>query len=533
MPVIPTYKSKILPIVRAPQLMVPSTAVSTAISDVGKQVAGIGAKFKRAEEVAQYNENMKSLREELTELRFSFAERQDFENFQEDFQKETSGIAKKHFEGMRDNSFWGSFEAHMDGAIISTEAAVRSMKRRKQIDFGRASYSDAMEKMAEDYGKATEVEKKNLLVQAEDITNLNAEVGHISQQEAQKALSDFRHNAMRSDVWHSARLMGYEEGIKWLQNEKNAPQLTREERNSMIAQLRRDWNIQKVEDKEKERKLNDFTYDAFLEKIVGWERGEGPLPTHTEIMGSPLTDPKLKVQLMSYLDSVEKERNPFLNSDPKIFADVISGLYINLEDWNRDRIINYMGAGLSTQHTLYALKEYERLITVPSPKKDSQLALSIKILNRAANEGMFIGKELKTEATDKEIIDNYRMHAKLIAELVNRSKEEDPVEVTRELMKPYVDRKIEHWMTKAWRDAFGRTTVQEEERIREEATQQLQEEGELVTEDSINERIEEIRKRAREGEEEIEVDEEEEKVIKGSVEEVIEMIRRRRAGEEE
>lgn len=527
MPIIPTYESRVVPVVSPSRLITPRVGVGAAVTEVGKALTNIGAKFRRAEEVTQYNENIRGLRENLTELRFSFLGRQDFDKFQEDFQKGATAIAKKHFDAMQGNSLWGSFEAHMNGAINSTEVAVRTIKRKKQVDFGRASYAATMEKMAEEYGRATEVEKENIMIQADDVTHLNADVGYISQQEAQKTISIFKYNSMKSDAWYTARALGYEEGISWLQGEENAPQLEREDRNSMIAQLRRDWNIEKVEKKEKERKLNDLTYDSFLEQIVGWERGEGPLPTHTEIMGSPLTDPKLKVQLMSYLDTVEKAENPFLNSDPKIFAEIISGLYTNIEEWNRERIVPYMGAGLSTQHTLYALKEYERLITVPAPKKDSQLALSIKILNRAAAEGMFIGKDLKTEATDREIINNYAMQAKVLSELVNRSKEEDPIEVTKELMKPYVDRKIESWLTRSWRSFFD-SKAYEEEYIREEAIQQLQEGGDLVTEDTIADTIEEIRKRNRGEEEEIEVDEKEQETIKGSIEELLQKIRKAR-----
>jgi len=300
---------------------------------------------------------------------------------------------------------------------------------------------------------------------------------------------------MKSDAWYTAKALGYEVGIEWLQLEKNAPKLTREDRNSMIANLRRDWNIEKVEDKEKERKLNALSYDNFLEQMVGWEKGECPLPSHDEIMKSPISDPKMKAQLMQYLDSVEKAENPFLNSDPRTFGEVVTGLYTNIDEWNRGKIIAYMGAGLSTQHTLFALKELERLLKVPAPKKDSQLSLGLRILNRAASEGMFIGKDLKKEATDQEIINNYSMHARAISELLHRAEEEeDPIEVTKELMKPYVDRKIESWLTRKWREIFD-SKEYEEQYIREEAIQQLQEEGELVTEDSITQAIEAIRER--------------------------------------
>lgn len=491
MPTIPRYESEVVPAVRRGQLITPNVEVGRAFVGLGRTLTQIGAKFKRGEEVTQYNESMRGLRKDLTELRFSFAERSDIENFPEDFRKSSNEIARKRFEEMKDNSLWGSFEAHMDGAINSTEIAVKTMKRRKQIDLGRASYATTIEEMAEEYGKATEMEKRNILIQAEDVTRLNVNVGYISHQEAQVAMKDFRYNAMKSDAWHTASALGYEEGISWLQDEENAPKLTREDRNSLVAHLRRDWNIEKAENREKERQLNNLAYDNLLEQIVGWEKGEALLPTHTEIMQSPISDPKQKAQLMSYLDSVEKAKNPFLNSDPQTFGDVISGLYLNIDEWNREKIIEYMGAGLSTQHTLYALKEYERLTTVPSPKRDSQLALSIRILNRAAAEGMFIGKDLKTEATDQEIINNYAMHAKTLSELINRT-DEDPIEVTKELMKPYVDRKIENWFTNTWNKLF-KSEAYLEQNIREEAIEKLQEEGELVSEESISEAIEELR----------------------------------------
>jgi len=524
MPDIPRYVSEMTPQVRGAQLYTPSGAVGRAFVELGRTVVQIGAKFKRAEEVTQYNESMRGLREDLTELRFSYAERSDFENFQEDFQKDSSTIAKKYFEEMKDNSLWGSFEPQMDGAIISTEVAVRIIHRRKQVDYGRASYASTMETLADEYGKATDMEKTNILVQAEDATRMNKEVGYISQQEAQKAIRDFKYNAMKSDAWYLARAMGFEEGIKWLQNEKNAPRLTREDRNSMVAHLRRDWNIERVENKERERKLNNLTYEKFLEQMVAWENDkENPLPSHAEVVDSPITDPKMKAQLMAYLDSVEKAENPFLNSDPKVFGEVISSLYLSPEDWNEGEIIKYMGKGLSVQHTLYALKEYERLTKVPAPKKDSQLALGIRILNRAAAEGMFIGKDLKTEATDLEIINNYSMHAKTLSELISRANaEEDPIAVTKELMKPYVDRKIERWIKRAWRSFFD-TKEYKEEYIREEAIQQLQEEGELVTEDTISETIEKIRKRN--------VGEEEETIEEGPLKELIEGIKEKRNAE--
>jgi len=493
MPTIPTHESQITPVVGGGSTIMPNLATGTAIENMGKTVDSIADKFKRANEVTQYNENMRNLRKELTSLRFSFAERPDFEEFPKDFQRDSTLIVKKYSEGMADNSLWGQFEARMDGAINNTEISVRTVGREKQIDFGRASYTSTMGELADEYGKATEQEKVNIKSQANDMSMLNVDAGYISNQEAQSSVKQFNYNAIKADSWYTARALGYKEGIKFIQNESNFPSLNKSDRNTMVSQLRRDWNIEKVEIKEEEKKVDNLTYESFLEQLVSWEEGEGSLPSHGEIMQSPISDPKWKAQLMEYMDAVGREKNPFLNSDPQKFGEVIGGIIMNSGSWSKGDIISLMGKGLSTKDTLFALKQFEAITKVPEPKKNSQLILGIKTLDRALRDGMFIGEELE-KATDLEVINNYAMHAKTIAELVNRVNEgEDAIDVAKQLMKPYVDKKIRAFY-KVWWDKFFNPEEYREENIREDAIQKLQEEGDLITEGTIQRTIEGMRK---------------------------------------
>lgn len=495
MPTIPSYDSKSLPSGEGTAPMIsPFTARGIGLTRLGKGISDIAAKFERAREVTEYNDNMREMRKELVELRFKYMERTDFENFLTDFEEDSGKVISKYSEKMEGNSLWDSFEPHMDNAILNTEISVRTMSRDKQIDQGRASYADAMDKTAEDYGRATDEEKENLRVHARDMTDMNMDVGYISKQEGGKAIKKWEYDAMKSDVWHTARSMDFAEGIAWLQNEENSPKLEREDRNSFIAEVRRDWNIKKVQDKQKQDELDDLTYSNFLEQIVAWEDGEGLPPSHRDIMDSPISDPKVKAQLMGYVDAIGKEMDPYLNSDPQTFGEILTGLYLNTAEWDKRKIASYMGAGLSARDTLLVLHEYERLTQEKDPKKYSKLVQGIETLKKALSEGMFVGKDLK-EATDKEIIDNYTMHSRALTMLLQRAHaDEDPIEVTRDIMRPYVDRKTMGWLDKAWGKIWG-TTPYKEFTIREEAIKELQEEGALVTDEAINRKIEEIRKR--------------------------------------
>jgi len=504
MPIIPSYDAQSLPSGEgtAPRIS-PLTGTGVGLIHLGKGISDIAAKFKRAREVTEYNDNMREMRKELVDLRFKFMERTDYDDFLDDFQEASQLMVSKYAERMEGNSMWDSFEPHMDNAILNTEVSVRTMARDKQIDHGRATYAAAMEDSAEDYGRATREEKENLKVYAYDMTDMNVSAGYITRQEAQKFLRDWDYNAMKSDAWYTSKHMDFDEGIAFLQDEKNFPDLKREDRNSFIAEIRRDQIIKKVQDKEKQDKLDDLTYTNLLEQIVSWEDGEGLLPSHRDILDSPISDPKVKTALMGYVDAVGREKNPYLVSDPQTLGDTITDMYLNTGDWDKKRIASLMGAGLSARDTLMMLHEYENLTQERDPKKYSKLVQGIDTLKKAQVEGMFIGKDLK-EATDKEIINNYTMHSRALSMLLQRAHAgEDPIEVTREIMRPYVDKKVMGWLDKTWGMVF-KTPAYKEYTIREEAIMELQDEGALVTDESINAKIEEIRKREEEiiGEEE-------------------------------
>jgi hypothetical protein len=329
MPIIPTYESQLVPTRRAPQRITPRVETGAAITRLGGTVLDIGLKFKRAEDVSQYNESLKSLRGDLMSLRFSFSERSDFGSFQEDFRKEAALIVKNRSEAMKNNSLWGSFESQMDGAIASTEVAVRTMKRRKQVDFGRASYTTTMEQMAEEYGSATDVEKRSLIVQAEDITQLNADVGYITQQEAQKAIKNFGYNAMKSDAWESARIMDFEEGISWLQNEGNVPKLAKEDRNNMIAQLRRDWAAQIREQEKLETSLEEEHKKQIAENdFVAWQEFHTGNLTMSEL--NSLASLR-RISLKTYNAIVGKYKEEIPENDANVVGELSESLELGVD----------------------------------------------------------------------------------------------------------------------------------------------------------------------------------------------------------
>jgi len=198
MPRIPTYTAQVSP--PAPQvagLMDPGVAAAPyrELAKIGPVIADFAAKMLQARRVTDLSNARTGALKEVMDFETSLAGRQDFENFEREYNDKIEDIKVRAREELTDNVVYRAFETDFADLAIRKSSAVRGLADRKRIQFGRASFFNNMTTRLGMLADADELTRTNILDQARIDTAAAVAVGYLNAEEGARGLHAFLEQA--------------------------------------------------------------------------------------------------------------------------------------------------------------------------------------------------------------------------------------------------------------------------------------------------------------------------------------------------
>lgn len=242
-----------------------------------------------------------------------------------------------------------------------------------------------------------------------------------------------------------------------LKDKDNYPELQGSERETLrehaqdaLARMRRDRN-------ELQREALDEKNRLFLQANV-----DGTLTQRTVLSSDlPFEAQRFWIDRLNAQDKAAAKlpanQNPFEHSDPEIRGKILTEMMLHPEQWTEQRILGFMGRGLSTNHTLQAVNilKAKNKKTGDLPPQYDPLRRAMNQLDNLRNHFAFLPKgtpEPKPgEVTREARFENGKNYNKVVDKVLARVEAgQDPMEAVEEEMKPYFEDKARGWFDWLW-----------------------------------------------------------------------------------
>lgn len=243
--------------------------------------------------------------------------------------------------------------------------------------------------------------------------------------------------------------------IEALKTPANFAVLTGPERNALKNHAEETINRRKRLAKEAEQERVDQLNTNLLEKNVAGQLTIGEvLSIPDDVLG--FKNKQFWVDRMTQQAKEEgKEKDPFEKSDGATRAQVLAGVLGNPSQWPTEKILGYMGQGLSTTHALQLVNIQKDLIKDKTGnnalKKYDPLNTALSTLDGLRRSYAFTKEGQDEKVTDANAAGDLRLkndeaYQRVVDEVIRRSQGgEDPRMVMQQLMKPYFEQKTKGW----------------------------------------------------------------------------------------
>ena len=398
------------------------TQESQAMAQAGEALSAVGGEFvqrmREAREASEAANTEVALATKHSELART-AEMTPFDP------KNPTGIADAYRKGMEESSNGLLSEMTEERAIqavkrnyagnsVSWNSSIQSISDKKQISFFKAS----LDARTEERIKNVDPLKPHITINA-GLADIEAQyaAGTIPNREAaDQRKADFREKISEQVVWTIANNLGFEAGIKWLNNPTNTKGVKASMVSSMQAKLRTQWGLQRSMEIDKENEYiesweNQMFQDSINNQLDIERINDLSIPVSKREHWKAIMDTKAEAALSGKDD-------PTAITSPETKAETI-----RLLAENPFKALKYIdgkhGKGLSTDDTL---KYRDKALS----KKATVLKLAVGML---------------TDAEKEEILDS-KQYAEAMIELDRRATEEDAtperaIEIADEILNPF------------------------------------------------------------------------------------------------
>lgn len=193
-------------------------------------------------------------------------------------------------------------------------------------------------------------------------------------------------------------------------------------------------------------------------------------------------------QMMAAKVRAAKEDNPYEKSDWETLAMVTRGILMEPEKWTQQRVLSYMGRGLS-------VRDAEKWANSVGREADPVLGQVMESLKYFRQQNAFLTADERKNANVDSMLQNNLRYMELVDKLTQRSgigvqgRKEDPRKVMEELMQPYMNEHVKHVLSPSTWIAPSEATRKEEI----EARQLMVRNGMPITPESLKKTIEMMR----------------------------------------
>ena len=209
MPIIPQYRRDKASLgrleggpVTIPRIPPAIHAEAASFSSGGGQAAGelskvadiagaLAEKWHKAEQVTELgNIEIETLKTK-TDFEKGLATRNDYKNFETDWDGLIEGIRKGYEERDLDPVVLQALTNDLAKMRMEGGVKIAGIARKKAVDFGKASYFNIKNSLEKLYGGADEGEREDIIRRFKIVTAENLETGHLKAEEAAKSLTEF------------------------------------------------------------------------------------------------------------------------------------------------------------------------------------------------------------------------------------------------------------------------------------------------------------------------------------------------------
>jgi hypothetical protein len=338
--------------------------------------------------------------------------------------------------------------------LVAAQSDVKHVYREKQLDKAKGDSMLYLETVRGELAQASrpmDIQNKELeLVQhMQDATR----AGLYKPAEAVKLVRDLKHNIEKDRAY--LRVDRDPEGlIEDLKDPKSYSVFSGPERNAVRNAAESVINDRKRLSKEAQQEVVDQFNTRLLERSVA---GQLKITDVLAIPDNAMTfqSKKLWIDRLERQARHDKDTDPFEKSDGATRGRVMAGVLTNPREWPQEKILGYMGNGLSNNHALQLVNMQKDLVK----DKGGDAALKkYDPLNRALNtlDGLRSSYAFTKEGLDEKVTDakataelrlkNDQEYQKVVDEVIRRAQGgQDPRVAMQELMKPYFEQKTKGW----------------------------------------------------------------------------------------
>lgn len=161
------------------------------LAKVGPVIAHFAEKMLRARRTTELQNAKTAALKEIIDFETGLFERQDFDNFETDFNDRVRDIKETYREQISDSVVYRAFANDFDRQALRSLLSVRNRADTKRIEFGRASYFNNMNTLTGEYADANEHTRQNIFGKAQIFTSQAVDVGYLTAERGAAELQKF------------------------------------------------------------------------------------------------------------------------------------------------------------------------------------------------------------------------------------------------------------------------------------------------------------------------------------------------------
>jgi hypothetical protein len=323
--IVPKYESTRQPAARiGSPLSLPQLEGPRMVGEAARQFEEITEKLKRARQTTALSNAQTDLFKTLVELENDFQNRTDFQNFEPEFKKRVKNLQDHYQTTIQDPEVLEAFRPDFERMTTRSLVNVRSMARHQEIDKGRADFNRNQETYFDIITSNQDPEKR---FEALNLAKLsvagNVSAGYISREQGEKQLETLNYAAVKTNAWRTAKSLGFEEGIAWLENEENAQGLDLKDRQAIVNNLQ----AEQTEEREAGKRAYNDLHREVINKVSEYIR-DGKYAIARIAVENAEIDEKDKLTLDKAIDSAISaktagQKDPFNVSSVSYVSDLL------------------------------------------------------------------------------------------------------------------------------------------------------------------------------------------------------------------
>lgn len=162
-----------------------------AVSKAGEAISDFATKMYEAKQVTELSNAQLDSLKQLTEYENGLRDRQDFDNFEPEYEKKVKEIRNYYQKNLMDNKVKQAFASDFERTALRTGVSIRSIANKKRIDHGSASYFNNMTTLKGMLPGADETLKQEIHTKTKIQTSGAVAAGYLTEEQGAERLQKF------------------------------------------------------------------------------------------------------------------------------------------------------------------------------------------------------------------------------------------------------------------------------------------------------------------------------------------------------